>query len=96
MYIEKSTGITWINKALIYEMYKKELENDAKKPTDFKRDIDTFCNKILQMPIQEFMKKKENGVGKTVEHFCFKVLAATQVSATPAIDDQEQKDDLLF
>lgn len=72
-YIEKSTSIMWINKALIYEIYKKELENDAKKPTDFKRDLETFCSKILQKPIQTFAKKKENGQGKTVEHFCFKV-----------------------
>lgn len=70
-YIEKSTGLQWINKALIFEIYKKELENEAKRQTEFKRDLETFCSKILNQPIKQFLKKKESGYGKTVEHFCF-------------------------
>jgi hypothetical protein len=99
-YIEKSTGTLWINKALIYEMYKKELENDAKKPTDFKRDIETFCSKILDMPILNFAKKKENGNGKTVEHFCFKEITkpiATEENLfTKEPETEIDTDDLAF
>jgi hypothetical protein len=93
-YIEKSTKIQWINKAMIYEIYKKELENDAKKPTDFKRDIETFCNKILGTPIKMFAKKKEGGYGKTVEHFCFTEQVATEI-ATENNEDLFSKQEIV-
>ena len=80
-YVEKSSGITWTNKALIYELYKKELETDAKKPTQFKQDLETFCNKILNTPIKEFKKKKQGGFGSTVDHFCF-IAEKTTVATT--------------
>ena len=94
-FIERSTGLQWINKALIYEIYKKELESDAKKPTDFKKDLETYCNKILNKPIQEFKKKKENGTGKTVEHFYFKAIATNLQQQNNNIAT-EPETDLLF
>ena len=79
---------------MIYEIYKKELENDAKKPTDFKRDIETFCNKILGTPIKMFAKKKEGGYGKTVEHFCFTEQVATEI-ATENNEDLFSKQEIV-
>jgi len=70
-YIEKSTGILWINSSLLYEMQKTNLEKKAKNRVDFTHDLEDFCKNILNKPIKEFRKKKESGVFKTVQHFCF-------------------------
>lgn len=59
----------WVHKRKIYDFYKEELGQKAKSTQDFKDILVLYCAKYKDWSI-EFKKKKIDGTGNSVEHFC--------------------------
>lgn len=84
----------WIHKKPLHDYYKEEIGNKAKSSQIFKEHLIHYC-KTKKWSI-EFAKKKIDGTGNSVEHFCINTTNVPIEKETDITIDIKPSDDLPF